>query len=741
MKLFRALLLAGAMFSSLSAAAEARTLGLLVGVADYNEESGIKDLLGPRNDVSILWRALKARGASPADITVLADNLPPGPDFPVAAGLPQAANILGALDQLAKTAQPGDTVLFYYSGHGTRQPDNPKDQEEEPELDGMDQVLLPSDVGKFDARTGSLKNAIVDDVLGKKIEAIRKTGALVWAVVDACHSGTVTRGDTITRSVNPDDLGIPPAPAATAASRGDSRKGTMRASRPEAGEGGLVGFYAVESYTEAIERPFPGYNLPMAGEGEKQRMGVFTYLLHRALTRNDASTFRDLAQEIVAELNSDRTGGKVPPPVFDGDLDAPVPGSDGSRIPNSANGVIESGKITFPVGSLQGFDSGAGISLYAPGKPEAVIGHAAITEATAVTSTAEEIEWEGGVTPLDKATVSAVVTDPAINFRFVVSPPPAADAASDGERAAVDGALAKSFDDAAEALGISLGEPGNPDADVLLRLKNDRVWIVRPDRPWVETAGAYDETPSLPLDMEPEAFAAELKAAIWSLARATKLIRVTSALGENATADDGIVVKATLTRAAEHNSKAACNSEGPPPGAEAQPLDPLMPAAASNCDMLNIEVTNDSDLDYFIAGFYVDSLGGVAAFPRSAAERGCSRSLAAGTGKPLKFKLFIDTWDEGAGKPSSVGAENFVVLAVPKDQTKQPPKLCSLTQPALTALQSKRSATKSADSGKKSKLASLIGAVEGDTTRGSSGASEDGGPPMSGRLFVFDVKP
>ena len=29
---------------------EARTLGLLIGVADYNDASGIRDLLGPRND-------------------------------------------------------------------------------------------------------------------------------------------------------------------------------------------------------------------------------------------------------------------------------------------------------------------------------------------------------------------------------------------------------------------------------------------------------------------------------------------------------------------------------------------------------------------------------------------------------------------------------------------------------------------------------------------------------------------
>ena len=151
-------------------------------------------------------------------------------------------------------------------------------------------------------------------------------------MIDACHSGTVTRGDTVTRSVNPANLGIPDKPTVPVeASRGGTREGTMKAASAP-GEGGLAGFYAVESYDEAIERPFPGYNLPMVGDDQTQRMGVFTYLLHRALTRNSAQTFRDLAQEIVAELNMDSTGGKVPPPVFDGDLDAPVPGSDAARL-------------------------------------------------------------------------------------------------------------------------------------------------------------------------------------------------------------------------------------------------------------------------------------------------------------------------------------------------------------------------------------------------------------------------
>ena len=61
-------------------------MALLVGVADYNELSGIHDLLGPRNDVTMIWRALKARGAKPEDIAVLTDGLPQAPEFPLPRG-------------------------------------------------------------------------------------------------------------------------------------------------------------------------------------------------------------------------------------------------------------------------------------------------------------------------------------------------------------------------------------------------------------------------------------------------------------------------------------------------------------------------------------------------------------------------------------------------------------------------------------------------------------------------------
>lgn len=105
------------------------------------------------------------------------------------------------------------------------------------------------------------------------------------------------------------------------------------------------------------------------------------------------------------------------------------------------------------------------------------------------------------------------------------------------------------------------------------------------------------------------------------------------------------------------------------------------------------------------------------------------------------FRFWIDTWDEVANRPSAIGAENFVVLAIPKGDARQPPKLCALTQPTLTAMQQTRSVEGERFERKGGKLSALLGAVGGETTRSFSAAAEDDGPAMSGRLFVFDVRP
>ncbi len=309
-------------------------------------------------------------------------------------------------------------------------------------------------------------------------------------------------------------------------------------------------------------------------------------------------------------------------------------------------------------------------------------------------------------------------------------------------KALVGTALEESFKEGAKVDRHRDGEPGNPDADVLLRVKDDRLWIVRPDRPWWTTPGAYDETPSVSLAEDSAKLAANLKTAVWSLARAAKLIRVTSAFEARREMTGDIAVKASMAPAPARDAKAACKTDAAPETAQASPISPLLPAAAGNCDFVSIEITNDGDTDYYVAGFLRRCAGRRLCHARQHREVRLRPSAARRHGKKLSFKFWIDTWDEKTGKPSTVGAENFVLLAVPKDASGAAPRLCALTQPTLTAMQQTRSVEAGVTRGTRKHISTLMDGIEGGATRGASAATEDeSGPGMTGRLFVFDVKP
>ncbi len=174
---------------------------LLIGVCDYLKFPN-RRLEGPANDVPRVRSLLQSRGFS--DIQVVADRL--GPSVP----LPTRANIMSAFDAMSKRISAGDFLFLYFAGHGAQQPVvNPKREE----LDGVDEVLLPSDAGRLSEQL-TIQNAIVDDDIGTFITACRKRGAMVWAVVDACHAGDSTRDAPLpagatTRGLTAQDFGFP----------------------------------------------------------------------------------------------------------------------------------------------------------------------------------------------------------------------------------------------------------------------------------------------------------------------------------------------------------------------------------------------------------------------------------------------------------------------------------------------------------------------------------------------------
>ncbi|KAI3826850.1 hypothetical protein L1987_00908 [Smallanthus sonchifolius] len=92
--------------------------------------------------------------------------------------IPTKQNMRMALFWLVQGCQPGDSLVFHYSGHGSRQRNYNGD-----EVDGYDETLCPLDF--------ETQGMIVDDEINATIVKPLPVGVKLHAIIDACHSGTV----------------------------------------------------------------------------------------------------------------------------------------------------------------------------------------------------------------------------------------------------------------------------------------------------------------------------------------------------------------------------------------------------------------------------------------------------------------------------------------------------------------------------------------------------------------------
>lgn len=92
--------------------------------------------------------------------------------------IPKKKNIEIALQWLVEDCESGDSLVFYFSGHGLRQPDLRKD-----ERDGFDETICPTDFMK--------EGMILDNDIHSVIVSPLKEGVKLHSIVDACHSGTI----------------------------------------------------------------------------------------------------------------------------------------------------------------------------------------------------------------------------------------------------------------------------------------------------------------------------------------------------------------------------------------------------------------------------------------------------------------------------------------------------------------------------------------------------------------------
>ncbi len=167
-------------------------LGLLVGVQDYPKLGEARQLRGSRNDVRLIEALLVDRfGFRPDDIVTLLDEQ--------ATGAAIRREMARLAERVGKVSANGPAqVVFYFSGHGSRVPDQEEGHAECDEEDALDETLVP-----YDADEEGGRHDVRDDELYRFAQAVCAGGrARLWAVLDCCHSGTGVRGTTTIRRLD-----------------------------------------------------------------------------------------------------------------------------------------------------------------------------------------------------------------------------------------------------------------------------------------------------------------------------------------------------------------------------------------------------------------------------------------------------------------------------------------------------------------------------------------------------------
>lgn len=404
-------------FSSPSVAAEgeAAKFALLVGCSDYQHLKGA-NLRGPKNDVREFAAALqKEFGFTAANIQHLVGWAKDDKDAMLR---PTRANILQALDRLAVAAEKsgaGTQIVIAFSGHGTRVP-LPENQHpfdpKNPEPDGLDEAFVAADAQLV---SGEMKNLILDNELGEKLQKIRSHGAHIWAIFDCCHSGTLARGvgpdddGEDSRELTPEQLGI----AADAVKRAETKAAAASAEQPKvpaaelsifdtpaketAASGSLVAFYAAQPFEKAPDLACPA-NAPKI---DSNYFGLLTYSTLQTLLRERSGrklTYRELGQTIIGRYRAER-GTRGPTPNFGGDLDREVLGF--RTWPGRSQILLQKHdtKWVINAGELQGLAKGSVLAIHPPAtktkEEDEPLGYVRVANSTPTSAEVETYEYNG----------------------------------------------------------------------------------------------------------------------------------------------------------------------------------------------------------------------------------------------------------------------------------------------------------------------------------------------------------
>jgi hypothetical protein len=320
-------LISGAQSSVVAAKPTKRAL--LVGINNYKYPDRVPQLAGSLNDVEDMRQLLIGKFEfPPQNILVLRDS--------------QAthAQIMSAIQtHLVAKTQPGDIVVFHYSGHGSQMKDVTGKM-----ISGLDETIVP-----FDSRDPEGK---VFDISGAELhlalaQLSNKTKNVTF-ILDSCHSGTLVRGARV-RSIPPDSRNI--SPSAMTAMRGLAS--TDDRASPK---------FAFVSAATSSENAFE-----YSADGKQH--GLLTYFLTRQLRAAGAgATYRDVMDSVIGNVTANYPtqhpsleGAEADQHIFGDGTSLAATYVPASPLQSDAK------RATLNVGQVQGATVGSIYTVYPPG--------------------------------------------------------------------------------------------------------------------------------------------------------------------------------------------------------------------------------------------------------------------------------------------------------------------------------------------------------------------------------------
>lgn len=269
------------------------------------------------------------------------------------------AQILDALNTQVDSLGKGDTLLFYFAGHGARYADDEVFDQDT----GYNGTILPADARNPDGSVSDIYDVELKMIKDRATQA----GIYFVTIFDSCNSATATRDGSagFSRSAPPTSQAPPTVPNTP----------------KSAGQGGgyWVHLAAAQDGEEAQETPTgtPG-----------KRSGVFTTALIETLrdSRMRHATFGDIIREI--RLQVAKQGHSAQTPSAEGKLTAALGAPEASAALFDAEPA--GGAITLAAGSLSGVTKGSRFALYAnqadAKTDRKLLGEAVVTQVDALRS-------------------------------------------------------------------------------------------------------------------------------------------------------------------------------------------------------------------------------------------------------------------------------------------------------------------------------------------------------------------